>query len=52
MTVGTFVKQNPKGTYFILIRCHALTIKDGTIIGNLEDSQRKRAVIKHAFKIN
>lgn len=37
MTVGTFIKQNPKGTFFVLVRQHAFTIKDGVVIGNYED---------------
>jgi hypothetical protein len=51
MTVGTFVKQNPTGTFFILVSGHAFTIKDGIVIGNWEDSQKKKRVVKFAFQV-
>jgi len=51
MTVGTFVKQNPVGTFFILVSRHAFTIKDGVVIGNYEDSTKKKRVIKFAFEV-
>jgi hypothetical protein len=51
MTVGTFAKQNPVGTFFILIKGHAFTIKDGVVIGNWEDSQKKKRVVKFAFQV-
>jgi hypothetical protein len=51
MTVGTFVKQNPKGTFFVLVRRHAFTIKDGVIIGNPEDSIKTKRPMRCAFEI-
>lgn len=51
MTVGTFAKQNPIGTFFILVSKHAFTIKDGVVIGNWEDSQKKKRVVKFAFQV-
>ena len=51
MTVGTFAKQNPLGTFFILVSRHAFTIKDGVVIGNYEDSTKKKRVIKFAFEV-
>jgi len=51
MTVGTFAKQNPVGTFFILVSRHAFTIKDGVVIGNYEDSTKKKRVIKFAFEV-
>jgi hypothetical protein len=51
MTVGTFTKQNPVGTFFILVSRHAFTIKDGVVIGNYEDSTKKKRIIKHAFVV-
>ena len=51
MTVGTFTKQNPVGTFFILVSRHAFTIKDGVVIGNLEDSKKLKRIIKYAFEI-
>ncbi len=51
MTVGTFAKQNPVGTFFILVSRHAFTIKDGVVIGNWEDAVKKKRVIKFAFEV-
>ena len=51
MTVGTFVKQNPKGTFFVLVRRHAFTIKDGVVIGNPEDAIKTKRPMRCAFEI-
>jgi hypothetical protein len=52
MTVGSFVKDYDRGTYILVIRGHAFTIKDGQVVGgNLEDSKRMRCIIKGAWKI-
>lgn len=51
MTVGTFVKKNPKGTFFVLVRGHAFTIKDGVVIGNPEDAVKTKRHMKSAFEI-
>jgi hypothetical protein len=51
MTVGTFTKQNPVGTFFMLVSRHAFTIKDGVVIGNPEDSVMKKRRLLHAFEV-
>jgi hypothetical protein len=51
MTVGTFIKKNPIGTFFVIVSGHAFTIKDGVVIGNYEDSVKVRRVMKCAFEI-
>ena len=51
MTVGTFVKQNPKGTFFVLVRRHAFTIKDGVVIGNWDDAIKTKRPMRCAFEI-
>jgi hypothetical protein len=51
MTVGTFIKENPIGTFFVLVCGHAFTIKDGIVHGNYEDSTKKRKIMRHAFQI-
>lgn len=51
MTVGTFVKRNPKGTFFVIVNRHAFTIKDGVVIGNVEDAIKTKRVMKSAFQI-
>jgi hypothetical protein len=51
MTVGTFVKKNPKGTFFVLVKGHAFTIKDGVVIGNYEDAVKTKKIMRCAFEI-
>jgi hypothetical protein len=51
MTVGTFIKEKPFGTFFVLVDRHAFTIKDGIVHGNYEDSTKKRKIMKHVFQI-
>lgn len=51
-TVGKFVKQNPQGTFLIIVRGHAFTIKDGKVIGNITDSTKLKTKIINAFKID
>ena len=51
MTVGTFVKRNPKGTFIVLVRRHAFTIKDGVVIGNPEDAIKTKRPMRCAFQI-
>ena len=51
MTVGKFIKNNPVGTYFVIVSGHAFTIKDGVVIGNYEDSLKVKRPMKCAFEI-
>jgi hypothetical protein len=51
MTVGTFVKKYPIGTFLVLVTQHAFTIKDGVVIGNPEDAVKTKKVVKCAFRI-
>jgi hypothetical protein len=51
MTVGTFIKKNPKGTFFVIVAQHAFTIKDGVVIGNFEDAVKTKKIMKCAFEI-
>lgn len=51
MSVGKFAKLNPVGTYFILVKRHAFTIKDGSVIGNVADAMKPRTIVMHAIKI-
>ncbi len=52
MTVGSFIKEYPKGSYLISISGHAFAIIDGVVIGNHEDSRRLRARVSNAYKFN
>ena len=51
MTVGTFTKKYPIGTFIIIVSGHAFTIKDGVVIGNWEDSNKLKKQIKFAFQV-
>ena len=51
MTVGTFVKLYDKGTYILRVAGHAFTIKDGTVIGNPNDADQIRKIIKNAWRV-
>ena len=51
MSVGTFIKEYNKGTYIIRVTGHAFTIKDGSVIGNLDDAVKIRRIVKNAWKI-
>ena len=51
MTVGMFIKKNPIGTFFVIVKGHAFTIKDGVVIGNYEDAVKVRKIMKCAFQI-
>lgn len=48
--LSSFVKENPEGTYLILTRSHALTLKDGVIVDSLNNTKTK-ALISVAFKV-
>ena len=52
-TVKTFCEQYNKGTYIVLVRKHALTIKDGIVIDN-PDMQFTgyRRIVESACKIS
>lgn len=50
-TTAYFLKKYPVGTYIVVVRGHAFTIKDGVVIGNLEDAKQRRKRITGAWKI-
>lgn len=51
MTVGTFIKNNPFGTFMVVVKGHAFTIIDGVVIGNYEDSEKKKKIMYDAWEI-
>ena len=51
LSVGKFSKLNPKGTYFMLVKGHAFTIKNGSVIGNQADATKPKTIVQHAFKV-
>jgi len=50
MTVGTFLKDYPKGKYLIHVRSHAFAIVDGVVMGNLADARQMKCRIIDAYK--
>ena len=50
-TTGSFIKKYPVGTYIVVVRGHAFTIKDGVVIGNLADGKKMKKHINGAWKI-
>jgi hypothetical protein len=51
MTVGTFIKNNPSGSFIVLVRGHAFTIIDGVVIGNYDDAIKKKKIMYDAWEI-
>jgi len=51
MTVGTFSKKYPKGTFIISVRAHAFTIKDGVVIGNQCDAKSLKRIVEQAWEV-
>lgn len=47
--LSSFAAKYPKGTYLILVRGHALTIKDGVTVDNARP--HPSAIVKYAFKV-
>lgn len=51
MTVGTFIKKYPIGTFVVCVRGHAFSIKDGVVMGNLSDAKQTRKIINASWKV-
>jgi hypothetical protein len=51
MRIKTFLKEYSTGTYFILVRGHALTIKDGNLIDNNPGKFPEKRIVDYAFKV-
>jgi hypothetical protein len=50
-TTSSFIKKYPVGSYVVVVKGHAFTIKDGVVIGNLEDGKKMKKHITGAWKI-
>ena len=50
-TTSSFIKRYPKGTYVVTVNRHAFTIKDGVVIGNVEDGKKMKKHIQGVWKI-
>ena len=51
MRIRTFVKDYTQGTYYILVRDHALIVKDGTVIDHNPKGITEKHIVKVAFRI-
>ena len=47
MTINRFVKSNPKGSYYVLVRGHALAVVDGTVQDWTGDTAQRRKIIEY-----
>jgi len=50
MTINRFVKSRPKGSYYVLVRGHALAVVDGTVQDWTGDTAQRRKVVGY-FKM-
>ena len=50
-TTAYFLKDYSVGTYIVVVKGHAFTIKDGVVIGNPSDAKQRRKHILGAWKI-
>jgi len=51
MNLSTFTKQYSKGTYYILVRGHALVVKDGEIVDHKSLELKTKRRVLNAWKI-
>jgi len=49
LRLSTFAAKYPKGTYLVLVRSHAIAIKDGVIVDN--NRARPSSIVQHVFKV-
>ena len=50
-TVGQFLKKYTTGTYLVVVRGHAFTIKNGTVIGNNSDATKLRRPFTKVYEV-
>lgn len=51
-TLNQFIKKYPTGTYILIVRGHAFTVKDGAVIGNKQDATSMKKIVHDAFQIS
>ena len=52
MTLKSFVKKYPEGTYMLIVKDHAFCLRDGVVVGgNIQDAQSLKKRIHSAFII-
>ena len=50
-TVKSFIKDNTRGTYIVLVAKHAFTIKDGVLVDNQGEEFRPTRKVQSAYKV-
>ena len=50
-TVKSFIKDNSKGTFIVLVANHAFTIKDGVLIDNQGEEFRPTRKVQSAYRV-
>jgi hypothetical protein len=50
-TLNYFLKNYGQGSYIVVVRGHAFTVKDGAVIGNTQDAKKTKKHILGAWKI-
>lgn len=50
-TLNQFIKKYPKGTFVMIVRGHAFTVKNGAVIGNTNDATSMKKIVHDAFEI-
>lgn len=51
MRIRTFIQDYTQGTYYILVRDHALIVKDGEVIDHNPKGITEKHIVKMAFRI-
>jgi len=51
MRIRTFIQDYTQGTYYILVRDHALLVKDGQVIDHNPKGITEKHIVKVAFRI-
>jgi hypothetical protein len=50
-TLNQFIKKYPTGTYIVIVKGHAFTLKNGAVIGNTNDATSIKKIVHEAFQI-
>jgi hypothetical protein len=50
-TLNQFIKKYPTGTYILIVKRHAFTLKNGSVIGNTNDASSMRKIVHNAYEI-
>jgi len=51
MTISSFINKHPSGTYYIIVKEHALVIKDGEVLDNKCYLNKFKRPIQYAWEI-